>query len=114
MKKFFILWLGIILVVSGCGKGKDNSNIKDSFIKNNEKRSKYLVKGTMDIISNEDTFTYNVIAAREKDMYRVNLTNTINNHEQVILKNMDGVYVIAHKCYYFFIKLISDLSHFLF
>jgi outer membrane lipoprotein-sorting protein len=49
----------------------------------------------MDITSNEDTFTYNLTAARNKNLYRVNLTNTINNHEQVILKSEDGVYVVT-------------------
>ena len=96
MKKYFILLLGVILItVSGCGKGSSTGDIKNNFIKNNEKKDSYLVKGTMDIISNEDTFTYNVVAGRSKDMYRVNLTNTINNHEQVILKNSDGVYVVT-------------------
>ncbi len=96
MKKYFILLLGVILfTMSGCGKTSDSANIKNNFVKNNEKKDVYLVKGTMDIISNEDTFTYNVEAARNKDMYRVNLVNTINNHEQVILKNNDGVYVVT-------------------
>ena len=114
MKKYFILLLGLVFLVSGCGKNKTDVNIKDNFVKDNEKREKYLVKGVMNIVSNEDTFTYNVVAAKNKDNYLVNLTNTINNHEQVILRNEDGVYVIAHKSYYFFIKLISDFSHFLF
>ena len=87
MKKYFILLLGVILfTLNGCGKD-NNTNILDNFIKNNEKKNVFLIKGTMDITSNEDTFTYNVEAARSKDLYRVNLTNTINNHEQVILKN---------------------------
>ena len=96
MKKYFILLLGVILLtISGCGKGSNSANVIDNFVKNNDKRDSYLVKATMDIISNEDTFTYNVVAARSKDLYRVNLTNTINNHEQVILKNADGVYVVT-------------------
>jgi len=50
----------------------------------------------MNIVSNEDTFTYNVEASKSKDgYYKVNLINKINNHEQVILKNDNGVYVVT-------------------
>ena len=31
----------------------------------------------------------------KKDKFRVGLTNKTNNHEQIILKNDDGVYVIT-------------------
>ena len=40
-------------------------------------------------------FSYNIVAAKYKDYYRVNLVNTINNHEQVILKSDEGVYVVT-------------------
>lgn len=93
MKKYILLFLSIIML-TGCGKNSEG-NIKDEFVKNNEKRTTYLIKGTMDIISNEDTFSYNITAAKYKDLYRVNLTNSINNHEQVILKSTDGVYVVT-------------------
>ena len=95
MKKVILLFLGGLILFSGCSKNKNDNNIKDSFVKEYEKKENYLVKGTMDIISNEDTFTYNVEAAKNKDLYRVNLVNTINNHEQVILKNSEGVYVVT-------------------
>ena len=93
MKKYFILLL-LFLGLVGCNK-KDELNIKEKFIKDNEKKSSYLIKGTMNIISNEDTFTYDVVSAKSKDYYRVNLTNTINNHEQVLLRNEEGVYVVT-------------------
>ena len=95
MKKYIILLLLVILLtITGCKRG-DKSNIKDSFIKDNMKKTTYLVKANMDIVSNEDTFSYNVVAARSNNLYRVNLTNTINNHEQVILRSDDGVYVVT-------------------
>ena len=94
MKKYLVVILLGLFLLCGCSK-KDNSNVIDNFIKNNDKKEKYLVKASMDIVSNEDTFTYNVEAARDKDMYRVNLVNTINNHEQVILRNSEGVYVVT-------------------
>ena len=93
MKKYLLLLFSLFLLF-GCSKNS-SENIKDTFVKDYGKKESFLVKGTMDIISNEDTFTYNIIVARNKDNYRVNLTNTINNHEQVILKSADGVYVVT-------------------
>ena len=66
MKKYIVLFITLILFVSGCGKG-DSNNIKEDFIKNIEKRSSFLIKGTMSIISNEDNFSYNVVAAKDND-----------------------------------------------
>jgi len=93
MKKYIALFL-VLILVTGCGK-KDMSGIKDDFVKSIEKRSSFLVKGTMQIISNEDTFTYDVTAAKDDDNYRVTLVNQINNHEQVILKSNNEVYVVT-------------------
>ena len=48
----------------------------------------------MEIVNNEDVYTYDVkVAYKKGDFYRVSLKNTSNNHEQIILKNSDGVYV---------------------
>lgn len=56
----------------------------------------YVLKGTMEIYSDEDTFTYSVEANYLKDnYYKVLLVNQTNNHEQIILRNADGVYVIT-------------------
>lgn len=93
MKKYLVILLGI-LCLFGCGKA-DQSNVKDEFVKNISKKNSYLVKGTMNIISNEDTFSYNVTVAKSNDNYRVNLVNTINNHEQVILRSNNEVYVVT-------------------
>lgn len=93
MKKFVVFVL-LGLMLTGCGKNA-NSNIKDSFVSKIEKKSSYLMKGTMSISSNEDVFSYNVVAAKNKEDYRVNLVNQINNHEQVILKSGDDVYVVT-------------------
>lgn len=94
MKKYIVLMIAGVLLLTGCGK-KNLANVKDDFIKEIEKKQSYLIKGTMTIISNEDTFTYNITAAREKDDYRINLINQLNNHEQVILKSDEGVYIIT-------------------
>ena len=50
--------------------------------------------GVLEIINNEDTYTYDVnVSYKEKENFRVSLKNQVNNHEQIILKNNDGVYV---------------------
>jgi outer membrane lipoprotein-sorting protein len=93
MKKYLGL-LFIVIALTGCSKSND-ANMKDKFVKDMSKKETYLMKGTMNIISNEDTFTYSITAAKDKNLYRVNLVNQVNNHEQVILKSTDGVYVVT-------------------
>ncbi len=94
MKKYLLLTLALIFFITGCGK-RDLDSAKDNFVKNVEKRDTYLIKGTMNIISNEDNYSYNITAAKKKDLYRVDLINTINDHQQVILRNDEGVYVVT-------------------
>ncbi len=93
--KFYFLVFLFSFVLIGCGKdnSKDIINKLDSKIKN---ANSYYVDGVMEIINNEDTYTYDVKVSYKKDnYYKVDLVNTLNNHEQVILKNEDGVYVIT-------------------
>ena len=93
MKKFVVFVL-LVLMITGCGK-KTSCDVKENFITKIEKKNSYLMKGTMNITSNEDVFSYNVTAAKDKENYRVNLVNQINNHEQVILKSGEDVYVVT-------------------
>ena len=97
MKKkllFFIMIIGVF-VISGCGKNSESDVIKDLTKKINDSKS-YYVDGTLEIVNNEDVYTYNVnVSYKEKDNYKVSLVNTVNNHEQIILRNSDGVYVIT-------------------
>lgn len=94
MKKLLCL-LAMMLMLVGCKAAKTEDLIND-FKKDVVKSKAYLIKGTMKLINDEDTFTYNIEAAYKKDnLYRVSLVNKINNHEQIILKNESGVYVIT-------------------
>ena len=94
MKRVLII-LSIFLLLCGCGKSS-NESVLDKFIKKLENNDSYSLKGTMSITSNEDTFTYNVESNKSKDgYYKVSLVNRTNDHEQVILKNKDGVYVVT-------------------
>ena len=80
--------------ITGCfGK---NSNSVDKFIKKVEKVKSYYLTGELEIINNEDTYKYNVSASyKDKDYYKVDLINKTNNHEQIILRNEEGVYVLT-------------------
>lgn len=92
MKKYIVLLL-LVVFLAGCSN--ESKSVKDNFVSKMEKKDVYLMKGTMSITSNEDTFAYNIVAARNKGDYRVNLVNQINNHEQVILKSGEDVYVVT-------------------
>lgn len=97
MKKkllFFIMIIGVF-AISGCGKNSESDVIKDLTKKINDSKA-YYVDGTLEIVNNEDVYTYNVnVSYKEKDNYKVSLVNTVNNHEQIILRNSDGVYVVT-------------------
>ena len=56
----------------------------------------YQITGILSITNNEDTYNYDVKASyKAKDNYRVSLVNKSNNHEQIILKSNNEVYVIT-------------------
>lgn len=94
-KKFLFLLIFVCLIFTGCGKYGENDVIKDLAKKVNKSKA-YYVEGTMEIINNEDTYTYDVnVSYKEGDFYKVNLKNLSNNHEQIILRNSSGVYVVT-------------------
>ncbi len=93
MKKVVIMFLFAFLL-TGCMKNTTD-NLK-SFKDYNSKKESYELIGTMKLISNEDEFTYDLkVGVKDNEFYKVSLINTVSNHEQVILKNKDGVYVIT-------------------
>ena len=92
LKTFFLISVFSLILV-GCGI-KSSEDIIEKLESKIEKADSYYVEGTMEIINNEDTYTYNVTVSYKKDnYYKIDLVNTLNNHEQVILRNDDGVYV---------------------
>ena len=97
MKKYWILGIISLLLLTGCGKYTVDNAVKDFANKVNNSKS-YKLTGTMEISSSEETFTYSLESYFLKDdYYKVVLINQTNNHEQVILKNDDAVYVITHQ-----------------
>lgn len=97
MKKYFLYALILFSCIGliGCGKYGEKDIIKD--LSNRiDKSNGYYLNGELQIINNEDSYLYDVEVAYEKeDNFRVSLKNKTNNHEQVILKNEDGVYVLT-------------------
>ena len=95
MKKIGILTFLLLFLTCGCGK-VDIDKAKSEFENKVSKAKSYLLKGSMEIINNDDTYVYSVEASFLKDdYYKVRLVNQTNNHEQIILKNTDGVYVVT-------------------
>lgn len=61
-----------------------------------DSNSSYSLTGQMDIVSNEELYHYDVSVDYMKDNnYKATLKNKDSNHEQIILKNKNGVYVIT-------------------
>lgn len=95
MKKLLVTLLSLTLLVSGCGKTGTENVVKDFTSKVNDSKS-YTLKGNMEIYADEETFTYSLEINFLKDyFYKVKMVNQTNNHEQIILRNTDAVYVIT-------------------
>ncbi len=92
-KRFLFVFLVSLIILTGCGIKKASNVLKNMEKKLNNAGSYYL-EGDMEIINNEDTYSYDVSVSYQKDdYYKIELVNKLNNHEQVILRNEDGVYV---------------------
>ena len=95
MKKIIGIFLLLILFTTGCGKYGEKEILRD-LNKNINNLKAYYLEGKMEIINNEDVYKYDVkVSFKEDDYYKVSLKNESNNHEQIILKNDDGVYVLT-------------------
>ncbi len=74
----------------------DAKGVVNKFEKLLNDNSKYTLIGQMDILSNEELYHYNVkVDYLKNDFYKASLVNKDTNHEQIILKNKNGVYVIT-------------------
>ena len=97
MKKISLFLLIITcFLVTGCGKNSESNILNDMDKKVNDSKG-YVMHATLEVLNNDDIYNYEVETAYKKDdYYKITLTNTSNSHEQVILKNDDGVYVQTH------------------
>ena len=93
--KKICLFLGICFLLVGCGKYTLN-DAKGDLEKKLSNIKSYKLSGEMEIVNNDDVYKYDVdVAYAKTDKFRVSLKNKTNNHEQIILKNADGVYVLT-------------------
>ena len=84
-----------VMLLAGCGKNS-KENILKQWSKKVDSYDNYLMEGTLKIYRNEDLYTYKLESSYMKeDYYRVSLTNKTNNHEQIIIRNKNGVYVVT-------------------
>lgn len=94
MKKIFLLFISMMLL-TGCGK-VDKDNLVKSFKDSVEGAKSYKTESIMEIYNEEDTFTYNInVSYLDDDYFKVDMVNAMNNHEQIILRNGDDVYVVT-------------------
>ncbi len=93
-KKFLILIMLCCILVTGCFS-KKNDTLKEVEKKYDNLKA-YSLTGDLQINNNDDVYNYDVkVIFQKKDKFYVSLKNRSNSHEQVILKNEDGVYVIT-------------------
>ena len=94
MKKI-ILFLSCIFLLSGCKTTRETSFIEE-FNKKIDSAKNYQITGVLEVFRNEEKFSYDIISTyQEKNLFNVRLINKSNNHEQIILKDNESVYVLT-------------------
>jgi len=93
MKKLFFIFFSLLILV-GCGKSEEN--VLEKVEKKIKDAKNYQLNGILAISRGNDEYTYDVSCSyMSNDYFRVSLINKVNNHEQIILRNDTGVYVIT-------------------
>lgn len=93
-KILFFLFVCLFFLV-GCGKNQKDVVFKKISEKINGSNS-YNLKGDLEIINNENSYQYDVeVVFLKENNFKVSLKNKTNNHEQIILRNNDGVFVLT-------------------
>ena len=93
--KIFLLLLVLTICVTGCFGGS-KKDIVNNFEKKYDNLKSYKLTGELQITNNDDVYNYDVkVTFQRNDKFNVNLVNKANEHEQIILKNEEGVYVLT-------------------
>ena len=84
-----------MITLSGCGTSKEDDVVK-SLTKKISSAESYSITGTFELINNEENYTYDInVNYKSAEKFKVSLVNKVNNHEQIILRNESGVYVLT-------------------
>lgn len=95
MKKIILLLFISTILLTGCG-GVDKDKLVENFKDKVESSKAYTADSNMEIYNAEDTFTYNIkVSYMDDDYFKVEMVNTLSNHEQIILRNEKEVYVVT-------------------
>lgn len=96
MKKILMLVMLVFsLTLTGCFKTNEKDIVKELSKKINNSKG-YYITGTLEMYNNDDKYTYNVnVSYMPENNFKVTLINKNNNHEQIILRNEEGVYVLT-------------------
>jgi outer membrane lipoprotein-sorting protein len=85
----------MVLAISGCGEKSQKDVVKDLDAKLQDLTG-YKVKAKMTLQTGSDPQVYNVeIWHKSPTFYRVNLKNSQKEHNQMILRNKEGVFVLT-------------------
>ena len=97
MKKIFLCLISICFVLTGCSFGKKSEKtVLNEFQDKVNKSDSYYLSGSMELVNNEDVYTYDIsVSYKKDDFYKIELVNVINNHRQIILRNEEGVYIVT-------------------
>ena len=95
MKKIFLSLILVCLILTGCGRQNEKEVLK-GFQDKVLGTDSYYLTGEMELVNNEDVYNYNIMVSYKKDdYYKIELTNAVNDHKQIILRNSEGVYIIT-------------------
>ena len=95
MKKIFLCLILFCLILTGCGKQDEKEVLREFTSKVNNANSYYL-EGDMELVNNEDVYNYKIdVSYAKDDFYKIELTNAVNDHKQIILRNSEGVYIVT-------------------
>ena len=89
--------MSVCLILTGCSFGKKNEKtVLKEFQNMVENSDSYYLSGNMELINNEDVYTYDIsVSYKKDDFYKIELNNVINNHKQIILRNEEVVYIVT-------------------
>lgn len=91
----FLAAISFIFFLTGCGKSEED-DVLEKLSKKIIGSDAYHLSGVFELKNNEESYLYNInVEYKKEDNFKVSLVNQTNDHEQIILKNVDGVYVLT-------------------